>query len=99
MLAYTTLTGLGLLKPGNALHVPSITSASFKDTVDADATFVVRISMEKADGGEILTGESSLSTGALVNVNLKNATCQTATIHLEFTQLLEVSSSGCQILE
>ena len=56
MSVYTTLAGMCLLKPQNALHVPSISATSYKDTTDADATFVVRISMEKADGGEILTG-------------------------------------------
>ena len=54
---------------------------------------------DKANEGFILRGESSLSTGALVTINMKNASCQTATAHLEYSTLLEVSSSGCQILE
>ncbi len=55
--------------------------------------------MEKADEGFILSGESSLSTGALVTVSLKNVTCESATTLLEFSQLIEVSSTGCSVME
>ena len=96
---YTTLNGMGLLKPSNQLHVPAISKAQYQGATNADSAFIVRISMEKADEGFILSGESSLSTGALVTVSLKNASCESATTLLEFSQLIEVSSTGCSVME
>jgi len=99
MCLYTTLAGMNLLKPGNALHVPSITSGQYLGGTAADSAFITRISMEKADEGFILSGEASLQNGAQVTLTLKGANASTVTTVLEYDKLIEISNSGVAEME
>jgi len=99
MCLYTTLAGMNLLKPGNALHIPALTATEYLGATNASSAFITRLSMEKADEGFILSGEASLQNGAQVTVTLKNATCESITTVLEYDKLVEISNSGVAEME
>ena len=99
MMLYTTLAGMNLLKPGNALHIPALTAAEYLGATNDASAFITRISMEKADEGFILSGEASLQSGAQVTVTLKNAICDSITTVLEYDKLIEISNSGVAEME
>ena len=95
---YSTLLGMGMMKPGNALHTLPITQAQYEGATNDNSAFIVRLSCEKEDS-YALTGAPDLAAGALVTLSLKNASAAAVNCHLAYTTLVEISSSGCQVME